>query len=184
MPRSICCTKLPLRVGSYALHRRMNIREQLCMEVQRWWNQICDRIIFNFYTGLPSLIGSPTGIIYIIMSRNSPRYYIGTFLVRGILKSLSAVPVCWCLWGAQVRRALQDLLFTVFFTLQEAVQHSKDCYPITADYMKTTSNCHTKDNVIYNKNILTTKLCEKYASYEGLHWSFIVRPWVSTNHIL
>ena len=151
------------------------------MKSNMWQNNL--QFLHRTATYLCSLIGSPTGI-YTIMSLNSPRCHMVLSWWGGILKSLSAAPVCWCLWGAQVRRAPQDLLFTVFFTLQEAVQHSKDCYPITADYMKTTSNCHTKDNAIYNKNILTTKLCEKYASYEGLHWSFIVRPWVSTNHIL
>ena len=112
------------------------------------------------------------------MSRNSPGCHMVLSWWRGILKSLSATPVCWCLWGAQVRRAPQDLLFTVFLTLQEAVQCSKVCYPITVDWMKTTSNCHTKNTAIHNKNILTTKM---------LWRSFlltVVRPWVSTNHIL
>ena len=100
-----------------------------------------------------SLIGPPTAI-YIITSLNSPGcYMVLSWWGGGILESLSAAPVCWCLWRAQVRRAPKDLLFTVFLASQEAVQCSKVRYPITADCMKTTRNCHTKDNATHNKNI-------------------------------
>lgn len=62
--------------------------------------------------------------------------------------------------------------------------HCHVWYATSLNCMKTTRNCHTKDNATHNKNILTTKLGEKNARYEGVYCSFVVRPWVSTSHIL